>query len=210
MLQGCFKLEIILYSGKTVQYRIRMLEMIDTPILQTSRLILRPLKMSDAKRVQLLAGDKEVARTTLLIPHPYPNGAAEAWIAEQHEKRASREQAVFAAVPRESDELIGCIGLTRSSETGPHAAELGYWIGRPFWNLGYCTEACLAVRTFGFESFGLSRIFAHHLIDNPASGRVMRKLGMRQEGVLRQHVEKWGKLKDIVFFGILKEDLHCL
>ena len=173
------------------------------PTLRTQRLVLRPFSPSDAPAVQRLAGDREVASTTLTIPHPYEDGMAEAWI----EGRASawaEKKALTLAVTTEADGLVGAMGLHLELE---HLrAELGYWIGVPFWNRGYATEAAEAVMKFGFEELGLNRIEAEHFTRNPASGRVMEKLGMTPEGVRRQHVLKDDELEDLVLYAILGSD----
>jgi [ribosomal protein S5]-alanine N-acetyltransferase len=186
--------------------------------------------MADADEVQRLGGDRAVADTTLNIPHPYEDGLAEKWISNHRDWFERREQAVFAvtikgpcatasseAVRPESCEqtllaskqwhtsagaLIGCVQLQMHAED--QRAELGYWIGRPYWNQGYATEAARAVLGFGFEQLGLNRIDAHHFVRNPASGRVMQKLGMSPEGCLRQHVKKWNAFEDLELYGILK------
>ena len=173
------------------------------PIIETPRLRLRPFNVADGPVVQRLAGSVEIARTALLIPHPYPDGAAEEWISSHAEEWKARRQAVFAVVQKTDDAVVGAVGLGRSADD-PTVAELGYWIGHPFWNNGFCTEAARAVIAFGFGSFDLCRITAHHLSENTASGRVMTKLGMAKEGFLPQHIEKWGELKDIVLYGISK------
>lgn len=85
-------------------------------------------------------------------------------------------------------------------------AELGYWIGKPFWNHGYCTEASRAVVRYGFEALALERVFARYLPRNPASGRMMRNLGMVHEGRMRKHVNVWGALEDLEIYGILREE----
>jgi [ribosomal protein S5]-alanine N-acetyltransferase len=85
-------------------------------------------------------------------------------------------------------------------------AEMGYWIGRPYWGRGYCTEAARELLRYGFENLGLARIFACHFKENEASGRVMRKLGMTREGDLRHHVIKWGVPQDLVLYGILRSE----
>ena len=171
------------------------------PEIKTPRLRLRPLDIADAPVVQQLAGNVEVARSTLLIPYPYPDGAAEAWISSHGAEWKKRNQVVFGVVHNADDALIGCVGLTRD-KADPSSAEMGYWIGHPFWNNGFCTEAARALIDFGFDALDLRRITAHHFADNPASGRVMLKLGMVREGVLPKHVEKWGELKDLVLYGI--------
>ena len=83
---------------------------------------------------------------------------------------------------------------------------MGYWVGKQYWNQGFCTEAASALLAYGFEELDLNRICATHLVRNPASGRVMEKLGMRKEGVLRDHFSKWDKYEDVVYFGILKRE----
>ena len=83
---------------------------------------------------------------------------------------------------------------------------LGYWIGKKFWNRGYCSEAGIGIIEYGFEELNLNRICASHFKKNPSSGRVMQKLGMKKEGVLRQHIKKWGQYNDFVYYGILKEE----
>ena len=87
-----------------------------------------------------------------------------------------------------------------------NSAELGYWIGKPYWNSGYATEASRAVLKYGFEVLGLNRIHASHFRRNPASGRIMEKIGMKYEGCLRQHFKKWGKFEDLETYGILRSE----
>ena len=174
------------------------------PTLRTARLLLRPFALDDASEVQRLAGAREVAATTLLIPHPYENGIAEQWIATLGPKWEQKESAVFANVIRETQQLCGAIGLKLDAV---HAtAEMGYWVGVPFWGRGYCTEAAREMVRFGFQQLGLNRIHAHHFARNPASGRVLQKLGMRHEGCLRQHVRRWGRFEDLECYGILRSE----
>lgn len=178
--------------------------MTDQPILETERLRLRPFVLADAADVQRLAGERAIARFTLTVPHPYPNGAAEEWIAS-HSAAWSAGSAMSCAIERRSDgSLVGAIGLTIERESD--RAELGYWIGVEFHGNGYATEAAAELIRFGFETLGLNRIAARHFGSNPASGRVMQKIGMVNEGTLRQHFRKWGELEDIVWYGILASD----
>lgn len=169
-------------------------------MLVTQRLHLRPFTAADAAAVQRLAGAHEVALNTLLIPHPYPDGAAEAWIA----KHAQSAELTFAI---DDGQLVGAIGLRVEPE---HArAEIGYWIGVPFWGRGYATEAAAAVVRFGFEEHPLNRIFAQVFRRNPASARVLEKIGLRHEGTLRQHLKKWGELVDVEYYAILRDEWYC-
>lgn len=173
------------------------------PLLATPRLALRPFVRSEAARVAELAGDREVAATTLRIPHPYDARMAEEWIAGLGPAYQEGRLVNFA-VTTAQDGVVGSIGLTLHAE---HArGEMGYWIGKPFWGRGYASEAATAVLRFGFESLALHRIHAHHMTGNPASGTVLRKLGMRHEGTLRHHTLKWGEFHDIECYAILVEE----
>lgn len=172
------------------------------PTLTTARLLLRPFVASDAPAVERLAGAWEVADTTLRIPHPYPAGSAAAWIAE-HETAWNAGQRLPLAVARAEapDELVGSIALAIDAEHS--RGELGYWIGVPFWGHGYATEAARAVVSFAFTSLGLNRVQARHFLRNPASGRVLEKIGMRLEGVHRQAYRRWGRFEDVAVYAIL-------
>lgn len=182
----------------------RVEAMTDQPTLETQRLRLRPFGAADAAEVRRLAGNREIARFTLTIPHPYPEGAAEAWIAS-HPVAWAEGRAMSCAIERRSDQaLIGAIGLTIDRESD--RAELGYWIGPEYNNNGYATEAAAELVRFGFDTLRLNRVVARHFGSNPASGRVMQKIGMINEGTLRQHLRKWGELEDIVWYGILASD----
>jgi ribosomal-protein-alanine N-acetyltransferase len=171
------------------------------PILLTERLVLRPFAIEDAPAVQCLAGDREIALNTLLIPHPYPPGAAEEWI-KGHDDQSDNH--IFAIVPRESAEVVGAIGL--HVERNHDRAEIGYWLGVPYWGNGYVTEAARAVVGYAFDDLGVHRVFAFHFTRNPASGKVLQKIGMRREGTMRQHLVKWGEHIDVDYYGIVREE----
>jgi [ribosomal protein S5]-alanine N-acetyltransferase len=180
----------------------------ERPTLETPRLTLRPFTRADAPAVQRLVGDRDVASTTLSIPHPYEDGMAEQWIATHQELFDRGTGVIFAISLRSEQALVGAVGL-RLEPRHAHA-ELGTWIGKPYWRHGYATEAAAVVLHYGFEGLGLHRIFARHFTRNPASGRVLQKLGMRHEGCLRQHALKWGVFEDTEFYGILKTDAEML
>ncbi len=174
------------------------------PTLRTARLTLRPFTVADSPRVKVLGGERAIADTTGSIPHPYEDGMAEAWIARQEAEHEAGTALQLAVTLTETGELLGNIGLVMSP---PHRrAELGYWLGTPYWGRGYTTEAGEALVRHGFIELGLARIIAHHLRRNPASGRVLQKLGMCQEGLMRQHYLKWDTLEDIVLYGLLREE----
>lgn len=177
------------------------------PVLHTPHLRLRPFLPVDAAALQRLAGDFAVAHTTLNIPHPYEDGVAEAWITLVAEEFTVGRQVVFAITDAATSGLLGAVGLVLRLE---HArAELGYWIGRPFWGRGYATEAVREILRYGFRSLGLHRIHASHFVRNPASGRVMVKAGMRYEGVSRAHVRRFDRFEDLVHYGILREEFEA-
>ena len=174
------------------------------PTLGTARLVLRPFRASDAERVSVLANDSDIARNTLTIPHPYPDGLAASWIAAHLSEWTQGRRAAFAVCLRDSRELCGAAGLELERK---HArAELGYWIARPHWNSGLATEGARALIDFAFDDLGLQRVYAAHFTWNPASGRVLEKCGMRREGLLRGHVLKLGQPTDEVMYGILRDD----
>jgi ribosomal-protein-alanine N-acetyltransferase len=173
--------------------------------INTARLLLRPFVASDAQRVAELAGAFEIADTTISIPHPYPAELAVDWIT-QHQCGPHRSRALPLAVTEPASGLVGCVEL-RDIDAEHAQAELGFWIGKPFWGLGYATEAAAALLRFGCESLDLNRVYAHHMVRNPASGRVLLKLGMRQEGLLRQRVRKWGRFEDVMAYAALRGDM---
>ena len=179
------------------------IEMAQQQELKTERLVLRPFILEDSAEVQRLAGNKAIADTTLNIPHPYEDGAAEAWIGTHKEHFESGQSVIFAVTIRDTGQLVGAIRITRKEHD---RGEMGYWIGRPYWNRGYATEAAEAIIDFGFNEMSLNKITATHLARNPASGRVMEKVGMTFEGCSPQHVKKWGKYEDMKFYGILADD----
>lgn len=168
------------------------------PTLTTERLRLRPFALTDAAEVQRLAGDRRIADTTKTVPHPYLDGMAEAWIAT-HSKSASTNLAV-----EHEGRLVGAMSL--ATDAGSHQAELGYWIGEPYWGRGFATEAARALLAHALEALGLDRVHACHLSRNPASGRVLAKLGMKHEGRRVGHVKKWGLLEDLELYGVLRKD----
>lgn len=173
-------------------------------ILETERLILRPLDLHDAPVIQVLASHPDIAATTLNIPHPYPAGAAEAFIQSLIDKRDSSPD-IELGITRKADHLlIGKISLRPDKRH--QRAEIGYWIGVPYWNQGYTTEAARRLVDYGFAELGLRRIYASYFSHNIASRRVMEKVGMSYEGTLRQHIERFGRFYDLGYCGILRSE----
>ncbi|NMF82887.1 GNAT family N-acetyltransferase [Nodosilinea sp. P-1105] len=177
----------------------------EQPILSTERLILRPFTQADVPTVTDLAGVRQISEMTLSIPYPYTEADATAWIS-QHPQLWAEGKAIDYAITRYDVSLCGSVGLGLNPDH--NLAELGYWIGQPYWGLGYATEAARAIVAFGFTTLELNRINATHFSDNPASGRVMEKLGMRCEGYRHRHTLKWGKYRDIKLYGLLQSDWY--
>ena len=172
--------------------------------IESERLVLREFALTDAPSIHDYVSDWDVASTTANIPHPYEPGMAEAWIRAHATDIATGVAIPLAITSRTDGGLIGSIALRLTPEH--FRGELGYWIGKPHWGHGYVTEAAAAMIRYGFEVVHLNRIEAHHLSRNPASGRVMQKLGMRHEGVMREHVKKWGNFEDVEGYAILRHE----
>lgn len=175
------------------------------PIIRTERLTLREFKMSDVPALIELAGEFAIADTTLSIPHPYHERDAVRWISQHRNWYKTLQAIPFAITSNDKKSLLGAISLMNISVEHKRA-ELGYWIGMPFWNKGYATESSRALLNFGFNELRLNKIHAHHFSRNPASGKILLKIGMSHEGTLRQHIMKWGNLEDIEMYGILKTE----
>lgn len=149
--------------------------------VRTDRLLLRPGWVEDAPA---LAGaiDEQVARNTARIPWPYDVAAAEAFLSQPHAVHAPN-CLIFARTAKGA-RLIGGVGLTADED----GHEIGYWLARPYWGLGFATEAADALLRSARHSLRIGRVHSGHFVDNPASGRVLRKLGFRPTGVVvRRH-----------------------
>src|SRR5262249_46156600 len=144
-----------------------------------------------------------IAATTLNVPHPYLDGMAEAWIATHSTAWAEGSRVTFAITSHE-DELQGAISL--HLDPVHSRAELGYWIGHPYWGRGLATEAAGALVELAFRTLQRNRVQASHLPRNPASGRVLAKLGMQREGFHRERYRKGDHFEDVIEYAILLRD----
>jgi RimJ/RimL family protein N-acetyltransferase len=143
---------------------------------RTERLLLRPGWIEDAPALTAAISDDAVLNTLALIPSPYREQDAVAWLSRPRDE-IDTDCLIFArtnGAPR----LVGGIGLKPEGDT----QELGYWIARPYWGLGYATEAGRAIVAMAKSSLKLGKLVSGHFIDNPASGHVLRKLGFRPTG----------------------------
>ncbi|RMF52633.1 MAG: N-acetyltransferase [Bacteroidetes bacterium] len=150
-----------------------------TPVIAV-RLV--PVQLEHAPAIQRLAEDPAVTATTNL-PEPYPPDGARLWIRSLLPKRWAGVEYAFAMVNAD-EELVGVVGFmdVRPQEG---QAELGYWVGRPYWGRGYATAGCRQILAYGFDVLGLRRIIARPLARNRASCRVLEKIGFRWLGTER-------------------------
>ena len=176
------------------------------PTLYTERLSLRSFTQEDAADVQRLASDPDVASTTDAIEHPYQDGAAEEWIQSCFQYFDEGERANFAITLKTDGTLIGTVQLVFRNRLPYDDAELGYWIGKPYWNCGYCTEAAKAVVAYGFREHDIESIYAYYFKRNPASGRVLEKIGMRYEEYIPRDPHRYF-FEDTICYRILKSEL---
>jgi len=178
------------------------------PVLQTARLRLRSFTEADLSRLVDLAGRREIADTMISLPHPYTESYARQWLVRARGEEHRGEGVHFAICETARELLVGAIEL-RAIDWEHQQAELSFWIGSDSWGRGYAGEAAAQVLAYGLHRLRLNRIYAHHMLRNPASGAVLAKLGLRREGILRQRVRKWGIFEDVALWAILRDDPAC-
>lgn len=166
--------------------------------IRTKQLILRSFSSHDASAFSELAGDRLISDTMISIPHPLPPGFAHEWVTLAHPTRFAICEAVTGA-------LTGSAEL-RDLEEEHNRMELSFWIGTPFRGRGFATEAAGQLVALAFDTLGINRVQAFHMVRNPASGRVLAKTGFHREGCLRQYVRKWCRFEDVVIWSILKSE----
>ncbi len=149
------------------------------PQLDTPRLSLRRLQVEDVDALVRYANNPKISEQVLSIPHPYGEPDAVFRISYVLQGFKAGLRFVFAIISKARQELIGEVALHMD---GPKLAQLGYWIGEPFWNEGFATEAVEAILQFGFETLDLEAIYATFRADNKASGKVLLKCGMSGSG----------------------------
>jgi RimJ/RimL family protein N-acetyltransferase len=179
------------------------------PTFTTSGLVLRPFHVEDIPRVAELANDEQLSINLRSFGFPYTVEDASQWIQTLGKEWASGQSTVFAVCVRDTEDtrestLVGAIGivLDRQSNRG----ELGYWIGRSYWGQGIATEAGNSMLDFAFGQLCLNKLTAECLTRNPASSRVLEKLGMVQEGFFAKHFRKHegDDYCDVQAFGLLR------
>ena len=175
------------------------------PTLFTERLVLSQPIVSDSEDVVFqMNSTSEISENTLSLPFPYREENAHFWFKMAEDGFANKDAFIFGIREKENLKLIGAIGLHLDIEN--HKAEVGYWLGKSFWNKGYVSEALQKVLKFGFEELNLNKIYASHFLHNPASGKVLEKNGFVYEGTLYQEIFKNNQFLDIKRYGFLKEN----
>ena len=162
--------------------------------LTTARLRLRPIRRGDARPLQALCNNWNVARMLSRVPYPNPVEVVEAWTGAQAVARESGLAYNFAI--EHQDGLIGVVGVSRCDDGG---YEIGYWLGEPWWGQGLMTEAVGRILDFARAELGLDRLRSDYFADNPASGRVQEKCGFRITGRGRLNSQSRGCKVEAVF-----------
>jgi RimJ/RimL family protein N-acetyltransferase len=151
-------------------------------IIETARLRLRPLREDDLADMVKLIDNWEVACWLSAVPHPYTEADGRRWIALVHQDHATSRPLRFAVTLKETDRLIGGVGL--DGNTGDESEELavGYWLGQPYWGNGYGREAIAAIIDYGFRTLGVQTIRAHTDPSNSPSQKVLLHCGLKKVG----------------------------
>lgn len=174
-------------------------------VLDTDRLILRPLTKNDAGDIYHHVKEYDIARWLVNVPHPYPKDGAIKYVRESTELMKKGLSYELPIRLKSTEEMIGIMAVLKVDRKNRNA-ELGYWIAKKYWNSGFATEAGIRVLEFGFNVLGLERMYAKCVPENKASSRVMEKIGMKYEGIFRHEILKNNKYYDMAYYGIVKED----
>jgi RimJ/RimL family protein N-acetyltransferase len=174
------------------------------PELTTERLLLRALRSDDAPMLSETANDPDIAGKLSSMPYPYTLDEATKFIHDVQCGYKEGEAIEFAIVGKATGDLMGMIAMDLNHRD--NHATIGYWLGKTYWGRGYATEVLREILRFGFETLKLHRMAGHHFHNNPASGRVLQKAGMKQEGRRVEHFYKNGEYLDIVDYGILARE----
>ena len=176
------------------------------PQLETSRLLLRPLRKEDAADLFSYASDPAVAEY-VLWHHHLSLSESKAQIRCARRQYRLGQPGSLALVEKQSGRMIGTIGYMWIDYSA-RSAEIGYSLSREYWNRGLMTEALEELIRFSFQVLTLNRLEAQHDTRNPASGRVMEKCGMIREGVLRQRLKNKGVYIDTALYSILRREYN--
>ncbi len=175
------------------------------PILKSERLVLKVPTLSVSEAMTKLLQDEDVSKNLSRVPYPYHLENAQKFITQTQDIFSKENgESRFGIFLKEDDTFIGMCGLDIS--TDHNHGTLGYWLGKAYWGKGYATEATRRLLVYGFETLNLHRIACAHFHTNPASGNVIKKLGLKHEGIRRAHFKKGDKYLDIHDYGMLRSE----
>jgi len=177
--------------------------------IKTKRLILRSLKMNDAKDIAKAANNLNISKWLLVVPYPYTLKDAKGWIkhSEEKAKEKPRKDYSFGIELKKEKRIIGGIGLHKV-DTYQGTADLGYWLGQDYWMKGYGSEALEKVIDLAFNKLKLRKLEAGVFAGNPSSGKLLEKYGFKQEGLRKQsrRCKADSIIKDEYLYGLLRSE----
>jgi RimJ/RimL family protein N-acetyltransferase len=166
-----------------------------------SRCCLRPFRDGDQASIVRNANNRKIwINLRDRFPHPYTSADADAWVRQV----AGQDPPTQCAI-EVGGEAVGGIGITLQDDVHRRSAEIGYWLGEPFWGRSIMSEAVPAFTAYAFATFDLCRIYATVFEWNPSSGRILEKAGYRLEGRLRKSVTKDGRTIDQLLYACVRE-----
>jgi RimJ/RimL family protein N-acetyltransferase len=177
-------------------------------MLRSKRLVLRGFVEADIPKLASLLEDPALARPSLWIPYECDELKIAEWVTARQDAQEDGRESTFAVFKKQGSKLVGATGL--KLEMTHKRAEIFIWIARPYRSQGYATEAARSLVRYGFEKLGLNRIYGVVASDDPGSGLVLKKLGMRKEGTLRKHVRLGDEWADASVYGILLKEFWVL
>jgi ribosomal-protein-alanine N-acetyltransferase len=160
---------------------------------------------ADTKAFLEYLQEQEIHENTLNIPWPYTENDAEKWIAIKAEETRRNGRVVAFVIRTREGHVIGAVGFDGLMLSRDHVGELGYWLAKPYWNLGIMTLAIKAVCKIAFEEWGLVRIQAQVFSTNPRSAHLLEKCGFVREGLLRRYLKKGNDYKDVNLYALINE-----
>lgn len=172
------------------------------PTIETERLILRKFKLRDATEMQVVLNNKKIAQTSTSIPHPYTITMAESFINRQEGYFQRGLCMNMAVILKSEDRYIGAIGFNEIFKKHNRAL-LGYYFDENEWGKGYGSEAVRAMIDYGFNVFKFHKICSDVILPNPASVRILEKMGMKLEGTFQDHVKIFEEYRDVAWYGLI-------
>ncbi len=165
---------------------------------------IRKLRISDAKDLYENVRDKEIVKWTLMIPHPYPKDGALKFIRRTHYSIKKGNAFAFGIEYRETGKVIGVISI--HVDWKDKKGEIGYWLGKRYWNQGLMTETVQLIKKFGFDQLNLNRIYARVFENNIGSNKLLEKCGFQLEGNFREVNFRYNQWHNELWFGILRRE----